>query len=103
MLQSLIGEQRGLILISGATGSGKSTTAAAMLNHRNNTRSGHILTIEEPIEFLHQHRQSIVDQREIGVDTLNWTNALMNAMREAPDVIFIAEIHERLVMQQAIS
>ena len=103
MLQSLIGEQRGLILISGATGSGKSTTAAAMLNHRNNTRSGDILTIEEPVEFLHQHRQSIVDQREIRVDTLNWTNGLMNAMREAPDVIFIAEIHGRPVMQQAIS
>ncbi len=103
LLQSLVAEQRGLILISGATGSGKSTTASAMLDYRNHHRTGHILTIEEPIEFLHQHRKSIVDQREIGVDTHNWTNALMNAMREAPDVIFIGEIHERLVMQQAIS
>lgn len=102
-LKSLVLEQRGLILISGATGSGKSTTAAAMLDHRNANRTGHILTIEEPIEYLHAHRHSIVDQREIGFDTLNWTNALQNAMREAPDVIMIGEIHERAVMQQAIS
>jgi twitching motility protein PilU len=101
--QDLIMTPRGLILVVGSTGSGKSTTLASMIDHRNTHRTGHILTIEEPIEFLHKHKQSIVDQREIGIDTLNYENALKNAMREAPDVILIGEIRDRETMQHAIA
>ena len=103
ILNELIGEPRGLILVVGSTGSGKSTTLAAMIEHRNQSQRGHILTIEDPIEFLHQHRQSIVDQREVGMDTRSYANALKNAMREAPDVIMIGEIRDRETMQQAIA
>ncbi|RFF29373.1 PilT/PilU family type 4a pilus ATPase [Wenzhouxiangella sediminis] len=103
ILKDLIMEPRGLILVVGATGSGKSTTLASMIDHRNENKTGHILTIEEPIEFLHQHKKSIVDQRELGLDTLSYANALKNAMREAPDVILIGEIRDRETMKHAIS
>jgi twitching motility protein PilU len=103
ILKGLVMEPRGLILVVGATGSGKSTTLAAMIDHRNNNRTGHILTIEEPIEFIHRHKKSIVDQREVGIDTLSYSNALKNAMREAPDVILIGEIRDRETMQHAIA
>lgn len=103
LLQDLVLASRGLILVVGATGSGKSTTLASMLDYRNTHCDGHILTIEEPVEFIHQHKKSIVDQREVGVDTRSYANALKNAMREAPDVIFIGEIRDRETMQQAIA
>jgi len=103
ILQDLIMTPRGLILVVGSTGSGKSTTLASMIDYRNERRTGHMLTIEEPIEFLHSHKQSIVDQREIGIDTLTYANALKNAMREAPDVILIGEIRDRETMQHAIA
>ena len=102
-LKELIMLPRGLVLVVGSTGSGKSTTLASMIDYRNQVRSGHILTIEEPIEYLHQHRKSIVDQREIGLDTLSYDNALKNAMREAPDVILIGEVRDRETMKQAIA
>lgn len=101
-LSSLVMEQRGLILIVGSTGSGKSTTLAAMINYRNTHHEGHILTIEDPIEFIHEHKQSIVDQREVGIDTLSYEHALKNAMREAPDVILIGEIRDNRTMKHAI-
>lgn len=103
LLSTLVMEPRGLILVAGATGSGKSTTLASMIDYRNMHKDGHILTIEEPIEFVHQHKKSIVDQREIGLDTLSYANALKNAMREAPDVILIGEIRDRDTMQHAIA
>jgi twitching motility protein PilU len=103
LLKDLIVLPRGLILVVGATDSGKSTTLAAMVDYRNTNRTGHILTVEEPIEYLHLHKQSIVDQREIGLDTLNYANALKNAMREAPDVILIGEIRDRETMQHAVA
>ncbi|MBL0165625.1 MAG: PilT/PilU family type 4a pilus ATPase [Propionivibrio sp.] len=102
-LAELIMEKRGLILIVGATGSGKSTTIASMLDHRNANRSGHILTIEDPIEFLFRHKKSIVNQRELGMDTLGWEPALKNAMRQAPDCILIGEIRDKETMQAAIA
>ncbi|MFM1896660.1 MAG: hypothetical protein RLZZ385_1734 [Pseudomonadota bacterium] len=103
ILKQLVMEPRGLILVVGATGSGKSTTLASMIDYRNSNRSGHILTIEEPVEFVHHHKKSIVDQREIGFDTLSYASALKNAMREAPDVILIGEIRDRETMQHAIA
>jgi twitching motility protein PilU len=103
VLADLIMEKRGLILIVGATGSGKSTTIASMLDHRNTNRSGHILTVEDPIEFLFKHKKSIVNQREIGMDTVDWQSALKNAMRQAPDCILIGEIRDKETMQAAIS
>lgn len=103
ILKNLIMEKRGLILVAGASGSGKSTTLAAMLNYRNENEAGHILCIEDPIEFLHRHKKSVIDQREVGIDTDSFDNALRNAMREAPDVIMIGEILERQTMQHAIS
>jgi len=103
ILKNLIMEPRGLMLVVGATGSGKSTTLASMIDYRNENTTGHILTIEEPIEFLHQHKKSIVDQRELGLDTLNYSNALKNAMREAPDVILIGEIRDAETMKHAIA
>ncbi|RUL77658.1 PilT/PilU family type 4a pilus ATPase [Dyella choica] len=102
-LRDLVMLPRGLVLVVGATGSGKSTTLASMIDYRNRNRSGHILTVEDPIEYLHQHRLSIVDQREVGIDTLSYPDALRNAMREAPHVIMIGEIRDRETMQQAIS
>ncbi|MDQ3268182.1 MAG: PilT/PilU family type 4a pilus ATPase [Pseudomonadota bacterium] len=102
ILNQLIMERRGLILVAGATGSGKSTTMAAMIEHRNHTAFGHILTIEDPIEFLFQHNKSIVNQREIGTDTLSYGNALENAMRETPDVLMIGEIRDRETFKHAL-
>ena len=103
VLSDVIMEKRGLVLVVGATGSGKSTTIASMLDYRNEHRSGHILTIEDPIEYLFKHKMSIVNQREIGSDTVDWHNALRNAMRQAPDCILIGEIRDCETMQAAIS
>ncbi len=103
VLADLVMEKRGLILIVGATGSGKSTTIASMLDYRNANRTGHILTIEDPIEFLFKHKKSIVNQRELGMDTLGWEHALKNAMRQAPDCILIGEIRDKETMQAAIA
>lgn len=103
LLSSIVMEQRGLVLIVGATSSGKSTTLASMIDYRNTHSTGHILTIEDPIEYLYTHKKSIVDQREVGIDTLTYSNALKNAMREAPDVILIGEIRERSTMKHAIA
>ena len=95
ILKDLITSKRGLILMVGATGSGKSTTLAAMINHRNESMAGHILTIEDPVEFSHPNKKSIFNQREVGVDTKSYRNALKASLREAPDVILIGEIRER--------
>lgn len=103
VLSSLVMEQRGLILVVGSTSSGKSTTLASMVDYRNTNHCGHILTIEDPVEYLHTHKKSIVDQREVGIDTLTYDNALKNAMREAPDVILIGEILDRSTMKHAIA
>jgi len=102
VLLDLVSAKRGLVLVAGATGSGKSTTLAAMIDHRNATRSGHILTIEDPIEYLFEHKQSIVNQREIGVDTTTYSNALQNALREAPDLIKVGEVRDKETMQSAL-
>ena len=101
-LKEMVMEPRGLLLIVGTTGSGKSTTLASMIDYRNENQSGHILTIEDPIEFVHSHKKSIVNQREVGIDTLSYGNALKRAMREAPDVILIGEIRDRETMEHAI-
>ena len=103
VLKEIIMAPRGLVLIVGSTGSGKSTTLASMIDHRNSTSSGHILTIEDPIEYLHKHKKSIVNQREVGLDTHAFHNALKNAMREAPDVILIGEILDATTMEAAIA
>jgi twitching motility protein PilU len=103
ILGDLILEKRGLLLIVGATGSGKSTTIAAMLDHRNETKSGHILTIEDPIEFLFRNKKSIVNQREIGTDATSLEVALKNALRQAPDCILIGEIRDKDTMSAALA
>jgi len=103
IIKDIIMEQRGLIIIAGATGTGKSTTVASMLDYRNQNKTGHILTIEDPIEFLHKHKKSIVSQREVGLDTKSFEEALRRAMREAPDVIMIGEIRDAETMKQALS
>lgn len=103
VLKDVVMIPRGLVLVVGSTGSGKSTSLAAMIDHRNTTTSGHILTIEDPIEYLHKHKRSIVNQREVGLDTHAFHNALRNAMREAPDVILIGEILDAETMESAIS
>ena len=102
-LKELIMEERGLILVAGGTGTGKSTTLAAMIDYRNSERTGHILTIEDPIEFIYQNKKSLVNQREVGLDTKSFDVALINAMREAPDVILIGEIRDAKTMKQAIA
>jgi len=102
VLLDLVMEKRGLILVAGATGSGKSTTLAAMIDYRNSNRSGHILTIEDPIEYLFEHKQSLINQREIGVDTHDYDKALQNALREAPDLIMVGEIRDKETMQSAL-
>lgn len=103
ILADLILEKRGLLLMVGATGAGKSTTLAAMMDHRNAHMSGHILTIEDPIEFLFKNKKSVVNQREIGTDTKSLNVALKNALRQAPDVILIGEIRDRETMSAAIA
>ena len=103
VLKKLAQLKRGLVLVVGAAGSGKSTTLAAMLDHRNRNLSGHILTVEDPMEFEHSHGLSIVDQREVGLDTQSFDEALRHAMREAPDVIMIGEIRDRETMQHAMA
>ena len=102
VLQDLVLEKRGLILVVGATGSGKSTTLASLIDYRNSNRAGHILSIEDPIEYVHPHKKSLVNQREVGVDTVSFETALMNAMREAPDVLMIGEIRDAETMRQAL-
>lgn len=102
-LADVVLEKRGLVLIVGSTGSGKSTTLASMIDHRNASRSGHILTVEDPIEYLFKHKKSVVNQREVGIDTHNWHEALRNAMRQAPDCILIGEIRDRETMQAALA
>ncbi len=102
ILRELVLSPRGLVLVVGSTGSGKSTTLAAMLDYRNQLKSGHILTIEDPIEYLFRNEKSLINQREVGLDTKSFGNALKNAMREAPDVIMIGEIRDLETMQAAI-
>lgn len=102
-LQDLIMEQRGLLLVVGGTGTGKSTTLASMIDYRAKSRTGHILSIEDPVEFVHSHQKSLVNQREVGLDTHSYASALKNAMREAPDVILIGEIRDRETMQHALA
>jgi twitching motility protein PilU len=101
-LKELVMLKRGMVLMVGAAGHGKSTTLAAMINHRNEKTSSHIITVEDPIEFLHSNKQSIVNQREVGLDTKSYGRALKSAMRAAPDVIQIGEIRDRESMQAAI-
>ena len=102
ILCEVIMAKRGLILMVGATGSGKSTSLAAMINHRNANMAGHILTIEDPVEFSHPHQKSIINQREVGVDTTSYARALKSSLREAPDVILIGEIRDRETMEAAM-
>jgi twitching motility protein PilU len=102
ILKELILEKSGLILVVGATGSGKSTTLASMIDHRNSQMGGHILTVEDPVEFVHSHKKSMVDQREVGLDTRSYADALKNALRESPDVIVVGEIRDQETMQHAI-
>ncbi len=103
ILKKSIMEKRGLILFIGATGSGKSTSLAALIDYRNTHAAGHIITIEDPIEFLHPHKKSLVNQREVGVDTLSYEDALKNTLRQAPDVILIGEIRSRETMEHALA
>jgi twitching motility protein PilU len=103
VLSELIMEKRGLMLVVGATGSGKSTTIAAMLDHRNEQRAGHILTLEDPIEYLFKNKKSIVNQREIGSDATDFATALRNSMRQAPDCILIGEIRDKETMAAALA
>jgi len=102
ILKQVIMEKLGLILVVGSTGSGKSTTMAAMIDYRNNLKTGHILTVEDPIEYIFKHKKSIVNQREIRVDTYTYDNALISAMREAPDLLMIGEIRDRPTLQSAL-
>lgn len=102
ILKELIMEKRGLVLVVGATGSGKSSTLASMIEYRNQTKTGHILTIEDPIEYIFKHHKSIVNQREIGTDTIDYSSALVSAMREAPDVLMIGEIRDRDTLKHAL-
>jgi len=103
ILKEAVMDKHGLVLIVGGTGSGKSTTLASLVDVRNTTRDGHIITIEDPIEFVHRHKKSIVTQREVGVDTDSYDSALKNTLRQAPDVILIGEIRSRDTMQHAIA
>jgi twitching motility protein PilU len=103
ILTEVVLRKRGLFLFVGATGSGKSTSLAALIDYRNSNSSGHIVTIEDPVEYVHSHKKSIVNQREVGVDTRSWHNALKNTLRQAPDVILIGEIRDRETMEHAIS
>ena len=102
VLKDLVMEKLGMILIVGSTGSGKSSSMAAMIDYRNSTRTGHILTIEDPMEFVYKHKKSIVNQREVGMDTKSYDNALVSAMREAPDLLMIGEIRDKPTLQSAL-
>jgi len=102
VLKDLIMVKRGMILMVGATGSGKSTTLAGMINHRNENAAGHILTIEDPIEYVHPNKRSIINQREVGTDTISYERALKSSLREAPDVILIGEVRQRETMDAVI-
>ena len=103
VLKDIVMTKRGLVLVVGATGSGKSTTLAAMLGHRNQNSHGHIITIEDPVEFVHEHAHCIVTHREVGVDTESWHAALKNTLRQAPDVILIGEIRDRETLEYAVA
>lgn len=103
IIEKLSMERRGLILVTGMTGSGKSTTLASMLDYRNTKESGHIITIEDPIEYFHDHKKCVVSQREVGVDTDSYFIAMKNALRQRPDVILVGEIRDREVMEQALT
>ena len=103
ILKDVIMTKRGLILFVGGTGSGKSTSLAALIDHRNTISGGHIITIEDPIEFVHKHKKSIINQREVGVDTRSFAAALKNTLRQAPDVILIGEIRDRETMEHALA
>ncbi|MEP7243765.1 MAG: PilT/PilU family type 4a pilus ATPase [Gammaproteobacteria bacterium] len=102
-LQEIVMTKRGLVLVVGATGSGKSTSLAAMIDHRNRSSAGHIVTVEDPVEFVHQSHQSLITHREVGIDTHSWHNALKNTLRQAPDVILIGEIRDTETMEHAIT
>ncbi len=102
VFKEIIMNKRGLVIMVGATSSGKSTSLAAMIDHRNRNSAGHIITIEDPIEFVHKHRKSVVTQREVGTDTLEFKNALKNALRQAPDLILVGEIRDRETMEHAL-
>ena len=103
VLKDVIMQKRGLVLVVGGTGSGKSTTLAAMIDHRNRTSAGHIITVEDPVEYVHQSKMSLVTHREVGVDTHSWHHALKNTLRQAPDVILIGEIRDPETMEHAIA
>ena len=103
VLKDVIMTKRGLVIMVGGTGSGKSTTLAAMIGYRNENAYGHIITIEDPIEYTHPHKNCLITQREVGVDTLSWEHALQNTLRQAPDVILICEIRARETMEHAVA
>jgi twitching motility protein PilU len=103
ILKEIVMTKRGLVLVVGATGSGKSTTLAAMIDHRNSSSPGHIITVEDPVEFVHQSQQSLITHRDVGIDTHSWHHALKNTLRQAPDVILIGEIRDAETMEHAIA
>lgn len=103
VLKDIVMTKRGLVILVGGTGSGKSTSLAAMLGHRNKNSQGHIITIEDPVEYVHEHNQCLITHREVGVDTDSWENALKNTLRQAPDVILIGEIRDRETMEYAVA
>nr|WP_295773302.1 PilT/PilU family type 4a pilus ATPase [Rhodoferax sp.] len=103
VLKEVIMNKRGLVLVVGGTGSGKSTTLAALIDHRNSTSAGHIITVEDPVEYVHVSKKSLVSHREVGVDTHSWHHALKNTLRQAPDVILIGEIRDPETMEHAIA
>ena len=103
ILKEVIMNKRGLVLVVGGTGSGKSTSLAAMIDQRNRTSAGHIITVEDPVEYVHESRMSLITHREVGIDTHTWHHALKNTLRQAPDVILIGEIHDTETMEHAIA
>jgi twitching motility protein PilU len=103
ILKEIVMAKRGLVLVVGATGSGKSTSLAAMIDHRNSSSPGHIITVEDPVEFVHKSQQSLITHREVGIDTHSWHHALKNTLRQAPDVILIGEIRDAETMEHAIA
>jgi len=103
ILKDVVQAKRGLVIVVGATGSGKSTSLAAMIDERNESTYGHIITIEDPVEFVHPHKNCIVTQREVGIDTDSWESALKNSLRQAPDVILMGEIRDRETMEHAVA